>query len=84
MEVFYLAKITVSKKGQIVIPSKIRHKLGIEEGSKIEITEKGGRLILIPQLKNPIMKLRGKYQGEKLTDELLRERRLDEKRSHSA
>jgi len=76
-----LKKVTVSKKGQIVIPSKIRHKLGIDEGSKIDITEKEGKLILIPHLKNPILKLRGKYKGRKLTEKLLKERRVDDKKN---
>ena len=40
--------VAVSEKGQIVIPSKIRHSLGITAGSKLEMSiEAGGIKILV-------------------------------------
>jgi len=66
-------KVTVSEKGQIVIPSELRHKLGIERGTKLEILERAGHIEmkLLPQ--HPILLLRGKLKGKaSLTTELLK------------
>ena len=38
----------VTTKGQIVIPSKIRRKLNIKNGTRLCIVEKGDQLILQP------------------------------------
>ena len=39
---------TVTAKGQIVIPSKIRQRLKIKKGTKMCIVEKGDQIILQP------------------------------------
>ena len=39
---------TLTIKGQIVIPSKIRRKLGLKKGSKIGFIESGDNVILQP------------------------------------
>ena len=38
--------VTVSSKGQIVIPLDLRRELGLREGSKLEVTAKGDGLVL--------------------------------------
>lgn len=45
--------ITVSEKGQIVIPASLRVRLGISAGTRLEVTEEGGnlRLLVEPQRK---------------------------------
>tara|TARA_Y100000310_G_scaffold344780_1_gene459466 strand:+ start:8149 stop:8391 length:243 start_codon:yes stop_codon:yes gene_type:complete len=40
--------ITISKGQQISLPSKIRNKLKLKIGSKLEISEKKGKIILNP------------------------------------
>jgi len=40
--------ISISKGQQITIPSNIREKLGLDIGSKIEITEEHQKIILEP------------------------------------
>lgn len=43
-----LAKIVkLSKKGQIVLPSEIREKMGIEAGNNVVIFERGGEVVLL-------------------------------------
>lgn len=42
---------TISTKGQIVIPATVREKYALTAGSKIEIEEENGTLILIPPTK---------------------------------
>lgn len=37
---------TVSSKGQIVIPNKVRKKLDIKDGNVFTITEKNGLIVL--------------------------------------
>ncbi len=37
---------TISSKGQIVIPSKVRKKLDIKDGNVFKITEKKGLIVL--------------------------------------
>lgn len=45
--------VTVSEKGQVVIPATLRSRLGISAGTRMEITEDGGnlRLLVEPQRK---------------------------------
>ncbi len=38
-------KTTVSEKGQITIPKKLRQQLGIRPGDVLEFEEEGGRLV---------------------------------------
>jgi len=38
--------ITVSKKGQVVLPKKVREKLHIDQGSKLLLVEKDDKLTL--------------------------------------
>ena len=53
-------------KGQIVIPSKIRRKFGIKEGTRVQVDvdEQGHRIILTPVTRDYIQNLRGKYKGK--------------------
>ncbi len=40
--------ITIRAKGQIVIPSRIRKKLGLKKGGKLAIKEEGGCIKMLP------------------------------------
>lgn len=42
----FMATLTVSSKGQIVLPAGIRRRLGLGAGAKIEIVEEAGELRL--------------------------------------
>jgi AbrB family looped-hinge helix DNA binding protein len=53
----------VSGKGQVVIPSKLRKRLGIREGTQVVFTEEESRLVLQPLTKGYIAKLRGILAG---------------------
>lgn len=78
-------KVTVSEKGQIVIPAELRHKFGIERGAKLELRERGGRIEMEVLPKHPILLLRGKLKGKtSLTGELLRERAKDRERENAS
>ena len=63
-------------KGQIVIPSSVRRKFGIKQGTRIEIEvdEDNGHIILTPITREYIQSLRGKYKGQGLLKALMAEK----------
>ena len=66
-----------TKKGQIVIPSKVRRQFEIKEGTRIQIDidEKEHSIILKPITKEYIYSLRGKFKGKGLMKELMEEKK---------
>jgi AbrB family looped-hinge helix DNA binding protein len=66
-------------KGQIVIPSSVRRKLGIKEGTRIQIEmdEKNQRIILKPITREYVHSLRGKYKGKGLLRALMAEKKRE-------
>ena len=70
---------TATAKGQIVIPSSIRKKFNIKEGTRIqiEVNEDAHEIILKPITPQFIHSLRGKYKGSGLMDELMAEKRRE-------
>ncbi len=68
-----------TKKGQIVIPSKIRRQFEIKEGTRIQIDvdEKQHSIILKPITKEYIYSLRGKFKGKGLMKELMGEKKRE-------
>jgi AbrB family looped-hinge helix DNA binding protein len=72
---------TVTTKGQLVIPSKLRRKYSIKEGTQVAFLEQENRLVLQPLTAQFIRSLRGSLRGEPsalkaLLDDRKRERRL--------
>jgi len=61
-----MPEVTVSSKGQIVLPRKIREALGINEGERLRITLVDGRIIIVPTRspsKNEWRNWRGMLKG---------------------
>jgi len=74
---------TVSVRGQIVIPAKIRKKFNIKPKTKIDFIETGGGLYLIPVPKDPFRASRGILKGVSSEDVIRmrrEERKLEEKK----
>ena len=72
---------TVTTKGQLVIPSKLRRKYGIRKGTQVAFVEEDSRLFLQPLTPEFIRSLRGSLKGEPsalkyLLEERKRERKL--------
>lgn len=65
-----------TSKGQVVIPSKIRRKLGIKAGThiQIDVDDENMRIILTPVTREYIHSLRGKYKGKGLMKALKAEK----------
>ena len=55
---------TVTTKGQLVIPSKLRRKYAIREGTQVAFLEEENRLVLQPITSEFIRSLRGFLKGE--------------------
>lgn len=77
--------ITVSTKGQLVIPAALREELGIEPGTRVAVRREGAELILRPETLVAklamIKKMRGiAAGGPSLCDELLEDRRRERER----
>ena len=41
-----MTEVSVTRKGQITIPIELRRKFGIEEGSKVEVVEEEGNIVV--------------------------------------
>jgi AbrB family looped-hinge helix DNA binding protein len=68
----------VTTKGQLVIPARLRRRLGIKKGTTISFLEEGGRIILQPVTRQFIRGLRGSLKGEPSPlDLLLKERKQE-------
>ncbi|HHT9125810.1 MAG TPA: AbrB/MazE/SpoVT family DNA-binding domain-containing protein [Candidatus Brocadiia bacterium] len=55
---------TVTVKGQIVIPSRIRRRYGIKKGTRVCLIERNGEIILKPITQEYIRKLAGILDGK--------------------
>jgi AbrB family looped-hinge helix DNA binding protein len=66
-------------KGQIVIPSSVRRKLGIKDGTRIqiEVDEENYTILLKPVTREFIHSLRGKYKGKGLLKALMAEKKRE-------
>ncbi len=78
-----MAIVTVSEKGQLVIPKKLRIKYGLKAKSQVEWVDTGQGLMLIPIPKDPVKTSRGMLKGTRVTTEtLLETREMDKKLEH--
>jgi AbrB family looped-hinge helix DNA binding protein len=68
---------TATAKGQIVIPASIRRRLGIKEGPRIKIEEKGKEIILKPITREYVHSLRGRFRGKGLMKALMAEKKRE-------
>ncbi len=55
--------VTVSSKGQIVIPAEIRKACAIKQGDRFEIRASEGKLVLVPLDEKPFVRLYGAFRG---------------------
>ena len=71
----------VSAKGWIVIPASLRYRYGIKPGSRVKIEEVNNKIVLVPEIMNPVEECFGKFSGKpSLTEVLLKERKEERKR----
>jgi AbrB family looped-hinge helix DNA binding protein len=70
---------TTTSKGQIVIPSSLRRKFGIKEGTRIQIDsdEKEGVITLRPITREYVHSVRGRYKGKGLLKALMADKKKE-------
>jgi AbrB family looped-hinge helix DNA binding protein len=84
MGTFNSAIVTISSKGWVVIPSLFRRQIGLKPGMKMLVTETEGRIVLTPQVGDPVDELYGKLaKGESLTEALLMDREEEKDREQA-
>ncbi len=79
-----MSTVTMSSKGQVVIPAAVRQALGLKEGAKLEITTEGDEAVLRPLRRSGSRKSwkswRGSLSGTRALEEHLAEHRRDASR----
>ena len=73
----------VTSKGQVTIPKRVRHALGIRPGTAVEFsTDEKGRVVTIrangKHWNSVVRRLRGSAKGTMTTDEIMRMTRGDD------
>src|SRR5258707_4930947 len=75
---------TVTTKGQLVIPARLRKKYSIRKGTKVAFIEDDNRLILQPITNEFIQRIRGSLKGKPSTPEFLLKTRREESERRAA
>jgi AbrB family looped-hinge helix DNA binding protein len=70
---------TVTTKGQLVIPSKLRRKYGIRKGTRVAMIEEDSRIILQPLTPEFVRRLRGSLKGGASALKILKEGRKQDR-----
>jgi len=65
----------ITSKGQLVIPSRLRKRLGIRKGTQVSIRQEGDHLILQPITPEYIRSLRGILKGDGSAMKILQDER---------
>jgi AbrB family looped-hinge helix DNA binding protein len=49
-----LLKVTMSTRGQIVIPAEVRRRLGLKTGTRLRVYDSDGKIVLVPEIEDPV------------------------------
>jgi AbrB family looped-hinge helix DNA binding protein len=72
---------TISSKGQLVIPAKLRKELGLKPGIRVVFRRQGKGLHIEAGTYEAVLALRGKYAGIGLEESFAEDRRRDEEKA---
>ena len=70
----------ISSKGQVVIPSNLRKRYGLREGTTVLFQEEHGRLVLTPTNYDSLLALAGSLGAYPLEQDLEHEREAERRR----
>ena len=76
--------VTVSSKGQVVVPSEFRKRYNLKPGSKIEFLDNGNEIVLIPLPRDSFKASYGILKGKGITTRDLIEFRRKERKKEDA
>ncbi len=72
---------TLSEKGWVVIPQKLRERYGLKKGDRVHVIDYGGVISIVPASEAPIKTSVGMLKGKtSLVKELAKSRRQDAER----
>jgi len=72
---------TLSGKGWVVIPKKLRERYGLKKGDRVHVIDYGGVLSIVPASPAPTRSGRGMLRGKtSLVEALVKSRREDANR----
>jgi AbrB family looped-hinge helix DNA binding protein len=71
---------SITIKGQVVIPAKIRQRLGLKKGTRLFVEERNGEIVLRPWNREYFQKMSGILKEGGLTKALEESRREDLRR----
>ncbi len=75
---------TMTSKGQIVVPAKLRRRLGLKPGTKVYFIERDRDILFQPVTKEYLKSVHGMLKSEtSMTKELLKERAKDREREEA-
>ncbi len=60
-----MATATLTSKGQITIPSRVRDALGLEAGDRVEFVEQGKGQFAIVAVTSSVQELKGLFRGKR-------------------
>lgn len=78
-EGYLMNEAIISTKGQIVIPQEFRDRYHLKPNTKACWVDTGSGLLLVPQIKDPILQSRGLLKNSKLTQRALKKERNKDK-----
>ncbi|HHY44466.1 MAG TPA: AbrB/MazE/SpoVT family DNA-binding domain-containing protein [Firmicutes bacterium] len=64
-----MLKVTMSAKGQIVIPAEVRRKLALKAGTLLRVYDGDGKIVLVPEIEDPLSAGLGFLKKEKTRDD---------------
>jgi AbrB family looped-hinge helix DNA binding protein len=76
----HLDVTTITRRGQTVVPARVRKELGLGEGTKLRWIAGVDSIVVLPLPEDPIEALAGKYRGEGTLRRLLADRRRERSR----
>jgi AbrB family looped-hinge helix DNA binding protein len=71
--------VNFGAKGQVVIPRRLRREFEIEEGTKAQVYEENGNIILKPITSKFIKSLRGSLKGSGVMKAMMEDRKRERK-----
>jgi AbrB family looped-hinge helix DNA binding protein len=76
--------ITLSNKGQIVIPAELRQRYNLKQGDRFLVKDEDGKITLQLLERHPLLGLKGSYRGKgDLLSDLLQERKAERDREEN-
>jgi len=76
--------VTLSTRGQLVIPSEIRRRRRLKAGTQVECVDTGSAIILVPLPKDPFVAAHGSLHGVLSAADVVAARREERRHGHAA